>query len=191
MRRLLKNCPAQIKKVALCGIFLVLAVVFCSYFILHKTGKGRTFFIAVDRADPDVIQELIAQKKLPHFEYVIQNGSYGIHNAHDVCPDSIISPMIWTSVATGMLPEQHGITEKAFWGWQGKNSQKPSVLFFASSEDRKEPAIWNIYSDYDRRVAMINWWLTYPAEKVNGFVISSFINEAYWAVAEQLFDRCS
>lgn len=118
LRRLLKNCPAQIKKVALCGILLVLAVVFCSYFILHKTRKGRTFFIAVDGADPEVMQELIAQKKLPHFKYIIQNGSYGIHKAYDVCPDSI-SAILWTSVATGMFPEQHGITEKAFWGWQG------------------------------------------------------------------------
>jgi hypothetical protein len=31
---------------------------------------------------------------------------------------------------------------------------------------------WNILSDSGVRVGVVNWWLTWPAEEVNGFIVS-------------------
>ena len=50
--------------------------------------------------------------------------------------------------------------------------RKPKGGGLYTSTDRKKKAFWNILSDYDRRVAVIGWWVSYPAEPVNGVVVA-------------------
>jgi predicted AlkP superfamily phosphohydrolase/phosphomutase len=172
------------KKPILLFILLASGLIFFLYLIISKSESSRTFIVGVDGADPVVIRELIAQKKLPHFEYIIQNGSYGIHNVFDTTPDNISSPEIWTSLVTGVRPEHHGITDKNIFY---KDTIQDAV-FFENTEDRKEPAIWNIFSDYGKKVAVTNWWISYPAEKVNGFIVSNLITEMHWALTQKLYN---
>jgi hypothetical protein len=50
--------------------------------------------------------------------------------------------------------------------------RKPKGGGLYTSLDRKAKAFWNILSDYERRVAVIGWWVSYPAESVNGVVVA-------------------
>ncbi len=107
--------------------------------------------------------------QLPNLSRLMKRGSYG-HLAN-LSPAN--SPVIWTSVATGERPSRHGITT-FFMKAPGTDGK---VL--ASSSLRKVPAIWNVVSDYgDDSVGVAGWWASWPAEKVDGFVISDHANDA-------------
>jgi predicted AlkP superfamily phosphohydrolase/phosphomutase len=72
---------------------------------------------------------------------------------------------IWTSFATGQLPAEHGILAFAYMGHDG-------VRRLYSSGQRKVPALWEIASSSGLRAGVVNWWTTYPAERIRGFVVS-------------------
>ncbi len=40
------------------------------------------------------------------------------------------------------------------------------------SSDRRARAIWNVLSDAGRRVAVVDWLVTFPPEEVNGYLVS-------------------
>jgi predicted AlkP superfamily phosphohydrolase/phosphomutase len=72
----------------------------------------------------------------------------------------LVSPPVWTTVATGVSRERHGIREFS----SGKR--------LVSSIDRKAPALWTYTSDAGLRTAVIGWWATYPVEPIDGVIIS-------------------
>jgi len=74
------------------------------------------------------------------------------------------SPVIWTTVATGVKPQEHGITDFVVPTAQGDVP--------VSSDLRKVPALWNMLTRVGRRVAVLGWWGSWPAEEVNGYVVS-------------------
>jgi predicted AlkP superfamily phosphohydrolase/phosphomutase len=71
------------------------------------------------------------------------------------------SPAVWTTVATGVPRERHGISR-----FENANGD------LSASLDRRAPALWTIASAAGRRCAVIGWWVTYPAESVNGVIVS-------------------
>jgi Tfp pilus assembly protein PilF len=85
-----------------------------------------------------------------------------------------LSPVIWTSMATGVLPTRHGIVD--FVATTGRDGELVPV----TSSLRKVKAIWNILSEHGMRVGVVGWWASYPAEAVDGYVVSD-------RVAYQLF----
>ena len=40
---------------------------------------------------------------------------------------------------------------------------------------RKVKALWNILSDKQKKVAVVGWWATWPAEDVNGAMVSDHL----------------
>jgi predicted AlkP superfamily pyrophosphatase or phosphodiesterase len=75
------------------------------------------------------------------------------------------SPNIWTTIVTGKLPGEHGIT--AFTRRQTDGREVPFT-----SNSRTAVPLWQILSEAGRRVAVVGWWTTWPAEPVNGVMIS-------------------
>lgn len=59
--------------------------------------------------------------------------------------------------------------------WSVKFHQVP-----VSSITRKTKALWNIASENSRSVGILGWWATWPAEKVNGFVVSNHFSISRW-----------
>ena len=74
------------------------------------------------------------------------------------------SPVIWTTMATGLLPAEHGITDFVV--------ATPGGDVPVSSSLRRAPALWNMLSQAGRRVAVLGWWATWPAETVRGVVVT-------------------
>jgi len=107
---------------------------------------------------------MLRRGELPNLAAIAQRGIYGPLRSHA----PISSPRIWTSIATGKLPKRHGILSFA------KDDGHGGKRLYASS-DRKVHALWNIASDAGRRVAVVNWWTTYPVETVNGVMVSDHL----------------
>ncbi len=65
----------------------------------------KTLLIGWDAADWKVIDPLIKQGKMPHLAGLIERGVMGtLSTLHPV-----LSPMLWTSIATGKRPFKHGV----------------------------------------------------------------------------------
>jgi len=125
----------------------------------NPPGSNPFILFAIDGADWKVIEWMWAEGRMPNFRRLANRGvATPLHTFHHA------SPVIWTTVATGVMPSTHGITE--FVVPTGKGDQP------VSSGLRRVPALWNMVSAAGRRVAVVGWWASWPAEEVNGVIIS-------------------
>ena len=137
-------------------------------------GTQKILIIGIDGIDWDRMQARFAEGGMPNLERLCRNGAAGI--LHSSYP--FYSPVIWTSMATGKSEEKHGVHGfRAQWGVGadpgpgGDDGVAGSQL--AGSNDREVKAFWNIFSDVGRTVGVLNWLVTWPAEEVNGYMLSS------------------
>jgi len=115
--------------------------------------------IGIDGGEWKVIHRLWDQGKLSNLKAVAGRGTTAtLRTAYNS------SPVIWTTIATGVTPQVHGITDFVVATPQGDVP--------ISSTVRKVPALWNMLSRTGRRVAVLGWWGSWPAEPVNGVVVS-------------------
>ncbi len=119
--------------------------------------------IGIDSADWRIIDPLIAAGRMPNLASLRERGTSG---PIQTLTDYPLSPVIWTSVATGKTPAKHGITW--FLVDQPDGTRVP-----VRSQNRKVLALWNILHDRKLRPIVIGWWATYPAEDVgDGTIVS-------------------
>ena len=117
--------------------------------------------IGVDGLEWDVILTMLPDGSLPNLARIMRQGIYGRLNTLR----NPGSPVVWTSVATGKIPAKHGIVD-----FTRRDDDGKWRLY--NNGDRKTKALWNLLSDYGKRVAVIGWWMTYPVEEINGIMVS-------------------
>jgi len=122
----------------------------------------KVIFIGVDGGDWQIIRSMIEKGYLPNFKTVVENGATGPLRSIE----PILSPLVWTTIATGKLPEEHGILSFTLVD-QETGKQLPITRM-----SRKVDALWNILGDRGRTVDIIGWLASYPAEEINGFMIT-------------------
>ncbi len=128
--------------------------------------NARTLIFAIDGATWDIIDPLILSGKMPNLANLMKRGARS--NLKTLNPTE--SPQIWTSIATGTVPAKHGIESFIV---KIPGTDKTTL---PTSNLRKKKAFWNILSSPDYSVGVVGWWATYPAEKLNGFIISDHAN---------------
>lgn len=124
-------------------------------------GGRRHFLLVVgmDGGEWQVIEKLWGQGKLPHLKAIAERGTKAtLRTAYNS------SPVIWTTIATGVVPAVHGITDFVV------PTDRGDVPI--SSAVRKVPALWNMLTRVGRQVAVLGWWGSWPAEPVRGVVVS-------------------
>jgi predicted AlkP superfamily phosphohydrolase/phosphomutase/Flp pilus assembly protein TadD len=127
-----------------------------------RRNTSRVIVLGLDGMDPQTVDTLMAEGKMPNFARMRREGTYGrLQSMHP-----LLSPVIWTTIATGKTPDQHGIGH--FTAVDDKGDQLP-----VTSHMRKVKALWNILSEKDKKVDVVGWWATWPAETVkNGSIVS-------------------
>jgi len=120
----------------------------------------RVLVIGLDGASWDILTPWILEKKLPTLEKLMKNGIYG--KLESVIPS--LSAPAWTSFATGKNPGKHGIFD--FMTSDGR---------IVNSNDVRGKRIWEILSKNGFSCCVINFPVTYPPQKINGCMISSFL----------------
>jgi predicted AlkP superfamily phosphohydrolase/phosphomutase/Flp pilus assembly protein TadD len=78
----------------------------------------------------------------------------------------VLSPLIWTSIATGRRPEIHGVLDFVVTDPDTGGDVPISNRF------RKVHAFWNLLSGEGRKVHVVNWWASHPAEQINGVMVT-------------------
>jgi len=146
------------RRVRLSALFLVVALGCGSPRDSALVGP-EWLVIGIDGADWATINQLWEAGALPNLKGLAERGVAGVLRTSYGA-----SPVIWTSVATGVVPEVHGIT--------GFAVPTPDGDVPVSSRLRKVPALWNMLTTAGRRTAVVSWWASWPAEPIAGIVIS-------------------
>jgi len=140
---------------------------------------GRIVFLALDGADWDVIDPLLEEGLLPNFQSMIERGTradlYSLGDEWVFLPEEGkwgTSPAIWTSIATGVLPEEHGIVDFIV--------RDDGVTFPITSNYLAAVPVWDIMGEKGMVVAVAGWWATWPARPVNGFMVSDHVGISRW-----------
>ena len=136
-----------------------------------EQGFGPVLLIGADGLDFDVIRPLAEEGKLPNMVELMEKGSFGVL----LSEREMRSPPLWTTIATGRPRSIHGIydfiTGSRLWPREKRGGKRRLV----TSKMRKTPAVWNLVSGADRKVAVIGWLNTWPAEEVNGIMVSPYV----------------
>lgn len=128
----------------------------------RQSAGTKVLIIGVDALDMLILDRLRARGEVPNFDRLMNEGSSGLLRSLE----PILSPLIWTSIATGKTPDKHGILDFVV---MDPVSGNPVPV---QSRMRQVRALWNIASSRDRTVAFVGWLATWPAENVNGIVVS-------------------
>jgi predicted AlkP superfamily phosphohydrolase/phosphomutase/Flp pilus assembly protein TadD len=128
----------------------------------QKEPLRRLVIVGVDGGDWMNLRPLMDAGKLPNFARLVRDGASGPLRSEE----PMLSPLLWTTMATGRLPEQHGVLN--FTAVDPKTGARAPV----SRHNRKVDAFWNMLGDYHHSVDIIGWLATDPAETVNGVMIT-------------------
>lgn len=158
--------------------------------------------LVVDGLDPALLRDLVRAGDLPNFERLLAEGTWGPLTSLE----PTLSPLLWTSLATGRLPRDHGIHHFVRhqvpglsapldhfpprtglthhlvpWleslGWTGWRA----VPY--TSPARRRRALWEIVGEY-WPVGIYRWLVTWPAEPVEGFLVAGGL----WASPHRGFE---
>src|SRR5689334_21287380 len=140
------------------ALLLLLLLAGCA----RDRSPGRVLVLALDGVDPDVVDLLVSEGKLPNFARLRQEGASG----RLISEKPLLSPIVWTTIATGKPPVRHGIGD--FVAQDAQTGERRPV----TSRMRRVSALWNLFSDAGRDVAVVGWWATWPPERVRGAVVS-------------------
>ncbi|MFQ5510241.1 MAG: alkaline phosphatase family protein [Candidatus Krumholzibacteriia bacterium] len=133
----------------------------------------KVLFVGVDGADWDILRAMMAGDRLPNFRKIVEGGTSGPLRSIE----PLLSPLIWTTVATGKLPEDHGVLN--FTVVDPKTGKKVPI----SRRARRVDAFWNMLSDAGRRVSIVGWLATFPAEAINGTMVTDRVGYLAYADA--------
>jgi predicted AlkP superfamily phosphohydrolase/phosphomutase/Tfp pilus assembly protein PilF len=123
---------------------------------------GKVVVIGLDGLDPGVVDTMMSEGSMPNFAALRREGAYGpLRSARP-----ILSPIIWTTIATGRPPADHGI------GHFVAVNERTGEHLPVTSRMRRVKALWNMVSDAGRTVDVVGWWATWPAESVHGAIVS-------------------
>jgi predicted AlkP superfamily phosphohydrolase/phosphomutase len=130
-----------------------------------RTDTGvKVAILGLDGLDWFLVDEAIAEGRLPNLARLVAQGTQG--ELRSIRPPK--SPVVWTSIATGMLPAEHGIRHFVV--------ERDGASVPVTSNLRRVPALWNIAERARFTVAFVNWYVTWPAERVPGLMISDRVD---------------
>lgn len=142
-------------------VFVSLTLIF-SFFKIGIAMAEKILIVGVEGVSLNLLNEWLDEGELPHIAKILEEGS--IINLTTPLP--LVSPVTWTSFATGKNPGEHGI-----FGWEQCNPYTYRK-YIPLADDIKEKTFWQILSENGKRVIVINAYLTYPPKPINGIIIS-------------------
>lgn len=132
--------------------------------------------IGADGLEWSVAEPLLAAGKMPNLQRLLDEGVGG--TLETMVPT--FSPALWTTIATGREPLDHGIPYFSEMGPDGR--PLPGGLPY-TSESRRVPAIWNLADAAGKSVTSVAWWVSWPAEHLrHGRIVASYAAQAQGAV---------
>jgi predicted AlkP superfamily phosphohydrolase/phosphomutase/Tfp pilus assembly protein PilF len=127
-----------------------------------ELSSTKLLVIGLDGADWEIMDPLMAAGKLPNLERLVRTGA----RAKLLSISPMLSPVIWTTVATGVEPSRHGIIDFLIEDPETGGRQP------VTSAQRQVPTVWEILSRSGLKVGIVAWWASWPADPLRGYLVS-------------------
>lgn len=115
--------------------------------------EQRVVVVGIDGLEWSMVDRL----DLPNFQRLQELGVRG--NVGTTTP--VMSPIIWTSIASGYPGDVHGIA-----GWTDGQGHG------YSSADVRTMRIWDVATAHDRTSLVVGWLMSFPASPIRGKMLS-------------------
>ena len=152
---------------AACGLALAAALALVVTMPVAGCGKKpqqEVWILGLDGGDWDILEPVIAAGRMPNLKKLRDEGAWGVLRSEM----PLLSPVLWTSIATGRTPDRHGVT---WFMSTTSDGQKIPI----SSRSRQVRAIWNVANENKLTAGVIGWWATWPVEPIDGFMVSDYV----------------
>lgn len=123
-------------------------------------SSNSVLIIGIDGGSWNLLRPWINDGELPTLKRLLEGGT--VANLRTTVPP--LSCSAWTSFFTGKNPGKHGIYE--YLTESGK---------LVSSKLVKCRKIWQVLSSYNKRCCVVNVPMTYPVDKINGYMVGGFL----------------
>ena len=141
---------------------LAIALFACRHEQPATPPAPRVIFVGLDGADWQLLDRFIADGSMPNLAALVREGDRGVL----LTQHPPLSPLVWTTMMTGASPLEHRVLD--FTRFHPSTHQREPI----TSDERAVPALWNMVSSAGRHADVYGLWATYPAEIVNGVVVS-------------------
>jgi len=162
----------------LVGLALGLGVWTCAR--AGEKPRERVLLIGVDAGEWDVLGPLLDQGRAPNFARMRDQGASGKIRTLEPLTKS---PIIWASIATGKVPKKHGVLD--FFVKQGQKEREAARAKGDTTAAKADPMVtsnlwrarpvWDILGSVGKKVSVVGWWTTWPAQPVNGSLVSDYV----------------
>jgi predicted AlkP superfamily phosphohydrolase/phosphomutase len=148
----------------------------------------RIVLFGADGLSPGLLSDALRRGQQPVFARLLKRGAHG--PLATLRPTE--GPPLWTTILTGRLPRDHGIKSFATYRLRGGRAAYELLPRFAfvsllertglvatvpvRSSDRKRTALWSHMSAFQVPSGFARMWASYPAERVQGFVLSNYFH---------------
>jgi len=139
-------------------VFLAVAIVWSIQ--PASRPEAPILMVCVDGLEMSVLRPMLDRGELPNLARLAGRGVFGTLTTFAPAK----SPVVWTTVATGKEARKHGIID-----FIDEASGGPFT-----SNARRVKALWNIADDCGLSCNIIGYWNTWPAEEIDGRVVSQF-----------------
>lgn len=130
----------------------------------------RVVVVGLDGLSPELTERWLQEGMLPNLKALADSGSY--QRMATTCPP--LSPVAWSSFATGVNPGKHGI-----FGFLHRTRDFRPFLAFSQVQDkrpkflRKSVSFWKILGDHGVFSHVLRVPVTWPPESFHGVLLSA------------------
>jgi predicted AlkP superfamily phosphohydrolase/phosphomutase len=125
----------------------------------------KVMVIGWDSSDFRLLTPWLEGGYLPNLKNLLKGSKHGILKSN--YPP--VTPIAWSTIVTGKNAAKHGVS--GFMSFRERSYETYPI----NASERHGKDVWELLSDYGKKVAVIGVPLTYPVRKVNGFMISGFL----------------
>lgn len=130
--------------------------------------KPKFLLLGWDSADWNVINPLLDNGEMPALDSLVNQGVMG----NIATLDPPLSPMLWTSIATGKYAYKHGV--KGFL----EAGEVEGKIRPVTTKSIQAKTVWEILNEEGFKTNVVGWWPSHPAAKINGVQVSNFYAKA-------------
>ena len=136
--------------------------------------KKKVLLIGWDSADWNVINDLLADGGMDGVRSLMEGGTHG--DLATIQPQ--LSPMQWTSIATGKMANKHGV--------HGYTEVDPisGHVVPVTAATRQSKAVWEMLGEHGLRSHLVSWSATHGEKNLKGKMVSDMFSHQKGEVAE-------
>jgi len=132
------------------------------------SSPTRVVIFALDGADWELLHELSDDGRIPNIRALAAGGVTA--SLQTIQPT--VSPMVWTTVATGLTPDRHGVLD-----FMDRGHRTPVDAY-----SRRVPALWDIADSFGRNALVTGWWAAWPPTAPNSVFYDTPVEESANAI---------